>query len=64
MGALCESCDLLGSRTGISWAQSALYKCGKCADVLGQNTAIIIGISIFTLLSMLLSVKGTFTTVE
>jgi hypothetical protein len=64
VGGACEACDLKQTRSGVAWAQSALYTCGKCEDVLAQNTIIIVFISLFTLLNMVISVKGTYETVE
>ncbi|CAD8146912.1 unnamed protein product [Paramecium pentaurelia] len=63
IGALCEQCDIYGIR-GPQYSVSKKYTCGACSDTLEQNILIIIGISIFTLVTMILSVKGNYSFIE
>lgn len=42
------------------WAPSGAYKCGLCKESEKYNVAIIVAISILTMISTILSVKGTF----
>ncbi|CAD8069965.1 unnamed protein product [Paramecium sonneborni] len=60
VGALCESCDIYMIQTEERWAPSDPYKCGLCKDSEKFNLIIIIAISILTMISTIMSVKGTF----
>ncbi|CAD8140909.1 unnamed protein product [Paramecium octaurelia] len=63
IGALCEQCDIYGIR-GPQYSVSKKYTCGACSDTLESNILIIIGISIFTLVTMIMSVKGNYSFIE
>ncbi|CAD8060588.1 unnamed protein product [Paramecium sonneborni] len=63
IGALCEQCDIYGIR-GPQYSVSKKYTCGACSDTIESNILIIIGISIFTLLTMIMSVKGNYQFIE
>ncbi|CAD8113937.1 unnamed protein product [Paramecium sonneborni] len=58
IGALCEQCDLYNTRGEGSYSISSKFKCGSCDDT-NANTFIIIGISLWTLISISISVKST-----
>lgn len=60
MGGLCESCDIYATRSDESYSISAKYKCGACADTIAVNSIVISALSIVTLVSMALSVKGNY----
>ncbi|CAD8210964.1 unnamed protein product [Paramecium octaurelia] len=61
IGALCEQCDIYNVRGGGKFSTSALYKCGSCENI-GDNTIKIGLISLWTMISILISVKGTVDT--
>ncbi|CAD8050685.1 unnamed protein product [Paramecium primaurelia] len=63
MGALCESCDIYGVR-GEQHSISTKYKCGQCSQTKSNNSLTIAAICIFTLLQMILSVRGNFQMIE
>ncbi|CAD8151814.1 unnamed protein product [Paramecium pentaurelia] len=63
IGALCEQCDIYGIR-GPQYSVSKKYSCGACSDTLESNILIIIAISIFTLVTMILSVRGNYQFIE
>lgn len=63
VGALCEQCDIYGTR-GSPYSISKKYTCGACADTMSTNILIIIAISIFTLVTMIMSVKGNYEFIE
>lgn len=46
-----------------SYSISTSYKCGSCNDI-GDNTLKVILVSIWTMISILLSVRGTVETVD
>lgn len=58
IGALCEECDVYGIKWGTGYSIAEKYKCGKCDDS-EKNTYIIIAMSIWTVISIMLSIKGT-----
>ncbi|CAK65900.1 unnamed protein product (macronuclear) [Paramecium tetraurelia] len=62
-GALCESCDIYGIR-GEQYSISTKYKCGQCSQTKSNNSLTIAAICIFTLLQMVLSVRGNFQMIE
>ena len=64
VGALCESCDIYGTRGGGAYSLSSSYQCGACSGTTEANSLIIVGMSIFTLVSIILSVKGSFKMLE
>lgn len=57
IGALCESCDIYGTR-GESYSISSKYSCGSCSSTVETNSLAVVGIALFTLVSMAFSVKG------
>lgn len=59
-GALCESCDIYMIQNEERWAPSDPYKCGLCKESEKYNLIIIIAISVLTMVSTIMSVKGTF----
>ncbi|CAD8196346.1 unnamed protein product [Paramecium pentaurelia] len=61
VGALCEQCDIYNVRGNGQYSLSSLYKCGSC-DNIGDNTIKIALISLWTMISILISVKGTVET--
>ncbi|CAD8125007.1 unnamed protein product [Paramecium sonneborni] len=63
IGALCEQCDIYEIMGKGKWSVSAQYKCGSCNDV-GDNTLKVVLISLWTLISIMLSVKSTMETVQ
>ncbi|CAD8143908.1 unnamed protein product [Paramecium octaurelia] len=63
IGALCEQCDIYGIR-GPQYSVSKKYTCGACQDTIQSNILIIIAISIFTLVTMIMSVKGNYEFIE
>ncbi|CAD8067418.1 unnamed protein product [Paramecium sonneborni] len=62
IGALCEQCDIYNVRGQGSFSVSTIYKCGDCNNV-SSNTFKVILVSIWTMISILLSVKGTIETI-
>ncbi|CAK84354.1 unnamed protein product (macronuclear) [Paramecium tetraurelia] len=63
IGALCEQCDIYNIRGQGSFSVSTQYKCGSCSNI-GDNTIKIVLISVWTMISIFLSVKGTIQGVE
>ncbi|CAD8168810.1 unnamed protein product [Paramecium pentaurelia] len=63
VGALCEQCDIYNIRGQGSFSVSTIYKCGSCANI-GDNATKIVLISIWTMISIFLSVKGTIETIN
>ncbi|CAD8196278.1 unnamed protein product [Paramecium pentaurelia] len=61
IGALCEQCDIYDLRGEGKFSTSTIYKCGSC-DNIGDNTLKIGLISLWTMISILISVKGTVDT--
>lgn len=57
IGALCEECDIYGTFWGESYSMAAKYECGLCADNT-TNIIMIIALSVWTVISTILSVKG------
>ncbi|CAK69239.1 unnamed protein product (macronuclear) [Paramecium tetraurelia] len=58
IGALCEECDIYNLRGEGHFSTSTKYSCSSCAEK-DTNSIIITAISIWTLVSILISVKGT-----
>ena len=58
LGALCEECDLYAKDWPDSWAPSGGYKCGKCSEISGNLQKVLL-ITVWTLITTLLSVKST-----
>ncbi|CAD8181409.1 unnamed protein product [Paramecium octaurelia] len=63
IGALCEQCDLYDSRGGGSYSVSSAYSCGSC-DLIAYNVITIIFVSLWTLISTLMSVSSTIEMIE
>ncbi|CAD8067727.1 unnamed protein product [Paramecium sonneborni] len=63
MGALCESCDIYGIR-GEQFSVSTKYKCGQCSETQSNNSLTIAAICLFTLVQMVLSVRGNYQMIE
>ena len=59
IGALCEVCDIYSSVWNISFANSATYSCAPCNSVEGNSYKVILMI-LFTLLTIILSINGTY----
>ena len=57
IGAKCEECDILARFWTERYSHSSDFTCGKCSEVSG-NIYIIALMTIWTLLSLILSVKG------
>ncbi|KAL4464514.1 hypothetical protein ABPG73_018414 [Tetrahymena malaccensis] len=57
VGALCEECDIDGTVWGKRWSHSSEYTCGLCTEISG-NVLKIVGISLWTLFSIYLSVSS------
>lgn len=57
IGALCEECDLYGEVWGQTYSHSSEYTCALCSSVSG-NVLKIVGVSLWTLISLVLSVKS------
>ncbi|CAD8108685.1 unnamed protein product [Paramecium primaurelia] len=57
IGALCEECDIHNYRGFGHFSTSAKYTCGSCVDN-NQNIAAITAISLWTLISILISVRS------
>ncbi|CAD8115627.1 unnamed protein product [Paramecium sonneborni] len=60
IGALCEQCDIEDTRGQGRYSNSLEYSCGSCEDI-QYNLVQIIGLSIWTLITIILSVKGAIT---
>ncbi|CAK57244.1 unnamed protein product (macronuclear) [Paramecium tetraurelia] len=63
IGALCEQCDLYNIRGDGSYSVSSAYQCGNC-DQIVDNVLTISLISIWTLISILISVLGNIRSIE
>ncbi|CAD8164426.1 unnamed protein product [Paramecium octaurelia] len=63
VGALCEQCDIYNIRGQGAHSVSTSYKCGSCSNI-GDNTIKVTLVSIWTMISIMLSVKGTVETVD
>ncbi|CAD8105541.1 unnamed protein product [Paramecium primaurelia] len=63
IGALCEECDLYNSRGSGSYSVSSAYSCGSC-DLIAYNVITIIFVSLWTLISTLMSVSSTIEMIE
>ncbi|CAD8130763.1 unnamed protein product [Paramecium sonneborni] len=59
-GAMCELCDVENIRGDGHFSNAQSYSCGSCDDI-KYNIAQIIGFSIWTLFTIILSVKGAIT---
>ncbi|CAD8114528.1 unnamed protein product [Paramecium sonneborni] len=57
IGALCEQCDIKNIRGNGYFSQSQQYSCGSCENI-NYNAAQIMGFSIWSLITIILSVKG------
>ncbi|CAD8112865.1 unnamed protein product [Paramecium sonneborni] len=60
IGALCEQCDIQDTRGQGKYSNAQQYSCGSCEDI-NYNLIQIIGFSIWTLITIILSVKGAIT---
>jgi hypothetical protein len=58
IGALCESCDIYGTRSGETYSHNGSFICGTCSDT-RYNSVIITLISLWTMISIFLSVRST-----
>ncbi|CAD8209458.1 unnamed protein product [Paramecium octaurelia] len=58
IGALCEECDLYDIRGDGQFSTSTKYSCGSCTEK-DKNSIIITAITLWTLISILISVKST-----
>ncbi|CAD8128511.1 unnamed protein product [Paramecium sonneborni] len=63
IGALCEQCDIYNVRGQGFFSITSSYKCGNCQEV-GDNSIKISLISLWTMISIFLSVRGTIQGVE
>ncbi|CAD8117093.1 unnamed protein product [Paramecium primaurelia] len=63
IGALCEQCDLYNIRGDGPYSVSSPYRCGNCNQI-ADNALTITLISIWTLISTLLSVLGNIRSIE
>ncbi|CAD8130485.1 unnamed protein product [Paramecium sonneborni] len=63
IGALCEQCDLYNIRGDGFYSVSSTYSCDSCEQIFG-NVFTIIFISIWTLVSILMSVSSTVQMIE
>ncbi|CAD8084407.1 unnamed protein product [Paramecium sonneborni] len=63
IGALCEQCDLYNTRGDGSYSVSSKYSCGSCEEI-SRNLLTIVFISIWTLISILMSVSSTVQMIE
>ncbi|CAD8113596.1 unnamed protein product [Paramecium sonneborni] len=63
IGALCEQCDLYNSRGSGSYSVSSTYSCGSC-DQIVYNVITIIFVSLWTLISTLMSVSSTIEMID
>ncbi|CAD8176760.1 unnamed protein product [Paramecium pentaurelia] len=57
VGALCEECDIYNIRGFGYYSTSTKYSCGSCVEN-NQNIAVITAISLWTLISILISVRS------
>ncbi|EWS71413.1 transmembrane protein, putative (macronuclear) [Tetrahymena thermophila SB210] len=57
IGALCEECDIYGQYWPHSYAKSAKFSCTRC-DQIKNNVWIVVLMTIWTLISMCLAIKG------
>lgn len=58
IGALCEQCDLYNIRQSDNYFRSGLYNCSSCNKTI-ENLLTIVFISLWTLISILISVSST-----
>ncbi|EAS04602.2 transmembrane protein, putative (macronuclear) [Tetrahymena thermophila SB210] len=58
IGALCEVCDISARFWLESYSNSNQFSCGKCRDT-SNNTLKMVGLTIYTLIAILFSVKST-----
>ncbi|KAL4492984.1 hypothetical protein ABPG72_020763 [Tetrahymena utriculariae] len=63
IGALCEECDIDGIIWPQRWSHSSQYTCGLCTEISG-NVLKIVGISLWTLFSIYLSVSSSIELVK
>ncbi|CAD8104192.1 unnamed protein product [Paramecium sonneborni] len=63
IGALCEQCDLYNIRGDGYYSVSSTYSCGSCLEK-EKNALIITFVSIWTLISILVSVQSTLKAIE
>ncbi|KAM3135852.1 hypothetical protein pb186bvf_012105 [Paramecium bursaria] len=63
IGALCEQCDLYNIMGSGPYALSGNYVCGSCESISG-NGITIAAITLWTLISVLMSVRGTLEMVD
>ncbi|CAD8149864.1 unnamed protein product [Paramecium octaurelia] len=63
IGALCEQCDLYDSRGSGFYSVSSAYSCGSC-DQIAYNVITIVFVSLWTLISTLMSVSSTIEMIE
>ncbi|CAD8065756.1 unnamed protein product [Paramecium sonneborni] len=63
IGALCEQCDLYNIRGDGYYSINEKYSCGSCLEK-EKNVLIIIFVSIWTLISILISVQSTLKAIE
>ncbi|CAD8151403.1 unnamed protein product [Paramecium octaurelia] len=63
IGALCEQCDLYNIQSQGSYSVSSKYSCGSCDQIIG-NVLTIFFISVWTLISILMSVNSTVEMIE
>ncbi|CAD8207434.1 unnamed protein product [Paramecium octaurelia] len=63
IGALCEQCDLYNTRGDGEYSVSQKYSCGSCLEK-EKNAIIITFVSIWTLVSILVSVQSTLKDIE
>ncbi|CAD8203708.1 unnamed protein product [Paramecium pentaurelia] len=63
IGALCEQCDLYDTRGDGQYSVSQKYSCGSCLEE-EKNAIIITFVSIWTLVSILVSVQSTLKAIE
>ncbi|KAL4438297.1 hypothetical protein ABPG74_009720 [Tetrahymena malaccensis] len=63
IGALCEECDLYGSHWGKSYSISSKYSCVEC-DKVKYNLYGLLGLTIWTLFSMSLSIQSNINNIK
>ncbi|KAL4498518.1 hypothetical protein ABPG72_019636 [Tetrahymena utriculariae] len=63
IGALCEVCDISARFWLQSYSNSNEFSCGKCKDT-QNNTLKMVGLSIYTLIAILYTVKSTKTLLD
>jgi len=63
IGPRCEACDLTGSYWNKSYARSSSYQCVDC-DTVNYNYVFLAGISIFSFVSMVISITGTVSKIK